>query len=51
MAKIRRKELFYIVGENIKWCNYCESQQFLIKLNTELSYDAAIPFLNIHAKK
>ena len=26
-------------------------QQFLKTLNTELSYDAAIPFLNIHAKK
>ena len=49
MAKIRRNELWYIVGENIKWCNYGESQQFLKKLNTE-SYDA-IPFLNIHAKK
>ena len=44
----------YTVGGNVKWYNHYGKQtvwRFLRKLNIELSYDPAIPFLDRYPDK
>ena len=52
-AECREREPCYTVGGNINWCS-CYGKticRFLKKLNIELPYDPAIPFLGMYLKK
>ena len=46
---IKKLELSYIIGRNGKWFSHFGKQLTVPqKLNTEIPYDPAIPFLAIH---
>ena len=42
---------WYTVGKDVSWYRYYGKKWFLKKLNIQLPYDPAIPFLSIYPKK
>ena len=50
---MEKREPSYTVGGNVNWCNYYGEQygDSFKKLNIELPYDPAIPFLGIYLEE
>ena len=49
---VEKLELMYIANRNVKWCSqFGKGWQFFKSLNTELTYNPAIPLLSIYPRE